>query len=215
LLDRFHRDGFVMVPGLIPPDMVRTMEAGYDRVVRGEVKAPAWAGKIGPGKLLQLGDVSKNVPEIGSSGHLAVIEAAASELMGRRMAFWYDQLILKPAHHPATTPWHQDGSYWGGREAECGITCWLALAPVTRDQGCMQFIPGSHLEGLRDHHSAAHKSPIRGALEAQVDASRAVALEYQPGDASFHHARTLHFTAGNATDRARKGLVTHLRAAEL
>jgi hypothetical protein len=211
----FDRDGFVMVRGFIPAAMVARMAAGYDRAVRGEIEVPAWKDKLGPGRPLQLGEVAKNIPEIGSSGHLSLIEEAAAQLMGRRMVFWYDQLILEPAHQPVTTPWHQDAGYWGGKEGESGVTCWLALAPVTRAQGSMQFIPGSHKQGMLDHHSAADKSPIRGALEVTVDASKAVCTDYQPGDATFHHARTLHFTDGNATDLPRKGLVTHLQQSDI
>ena len=42
-----------------------------------------------------------------------------------------------------------------------------------------------------------------------MDASRAVAIEYEVGDCSFHHGRTLHYTGPNHTDQPRRGLSTH------
>ena len=76
--------------------------------------------------------------------------------------------------------------------------------------GSLQFIPGSHLKGIAEHISAKHKNPINNALEVIVDESQAVVVEYEPGDATFHHGRTLHYTSGNTTDKSRRGVSTHL-----
>jgi ectoine hydroxylase-related dioxygenase (phytanoyl-CoA dioxygenase family) len=73
----------------------------------------------------------------------------------------------------------------------------------------MQFIPGSHLGSVQDHHSIAEKSDIANALATHADVSQAVAIFLEPGDASFHHCRTLHYTGSNQSDVPRHGLITH------
>lgn len=53
--------------------------------------------------------------------------------------------------------------------------------------------------------------PIGGAMRATpVDPDKAVTVEYQPGDVSFHHGRTLHYTGANTSARDRCALSTHL-----
>ena len=78
------------------------------------------------------------------------------------------------------------------------------------EQGFVQFIPESHKKGIAEHVDATHKNPINAALEVDVDESEAVVVEYGPGDVTFHHGRTLHFSSGNSSDQPRCGLSTHL-----
>jgi ectoine hydroxylase-related dioxygenase (phytanoyl-CoA dioxygenase family) len=134
----------------------------------------------------------------------------ARELMGTETDYAYDQIIYKPPHHPAETQWHQDAGYWReSRGSDTAVTCWLALSPAWKENGGMQFIPGSHRGEILDHHKVSDRSEINQALETQVDGDQAVAVSLQPGDATFHHCRTLHYTGGNFTDTPRYGLITH------
>ena len=75
----------------------------------------------------------------------------------------------------------------------------------------MQFIPGSHRQGLVEHDDASKRSIISGALEVlDVDESKAVKITMSPGDLSLHHCRTLHYTSGNEANTPRCGLVIHM-----
>lgn len=47
-----------------------------------------------------------------------------------------------------------------------------------------------------------------------MDLSKAVKVTMSPGDVSFHHSRTLHYTSANEADTPRCGLVTHLKPQE-
>ena len=69
----------------------------------------------------------------------------------------------------------------------------------------MQFIPGSHLDGIRPHSS--RRPDIRPDLYEvveEVDESTAVACPLPAGGATFHHSRTLHYTAPNTSGRVRR-----------
>ncbi len=68
----------------------------------------------------------------------------------------------------------------------------------------MQFIPGSHRRGVLPHHArdgdvALHVLEVSEA----VDDVEAVVCPLPAGGATFHHSRTLHYTAANATDEPR------------
>ena len=51
----------------------------------------------------------------------------------------------------AKTPWHQDEAYWDPAMHHEAISVWMPLQPATIDNGCMQFVPGSHLDGVHEH----------------------------------------------------------------
>ncbi len=200
-IGEFKQQGFVVLRGLIPEEMVDELRAGYD--------VPGW--KIAPDRILQLGNPHKNIPRWRGHPYMRRIVAAARQLLGDDIEYRYDQLIFKPPHNTVELLWHQDAGYgWRGKANYRSGTCWLALSEVTTDMGGMQFVPGSHLEGIAEHVDARHRNPINAALEVMVDENRAVQVEYGPGDATIHHGRTLHYTSGNSTGRPRRGLSTHL-----
>ena len=208
-IEEFKSQGFVVLRGLIPGDLIDELRIGYDEAVGGQYDVPGW--KIIPDQILQLGNPFKNIPSWYNHPYMARIVSAAKQLMGTDVEYRYDQLIYKPPHNPVELLWHQDAGYgWKGKANYRSGTCWLALSEVTEKMGALQFVPGSHLEGIAEHIDATHKNPINGALEVHVDESKAVQVEYGPGDATIHHSRTLHYTSGNDTDQPRRGLSTHL-----
>ncbi|MDX2226644.1 MAG: phytanoyl-CoA dioxygenase family protein [Verrucomicrobiae bacterium] len=208
-IETFNREGYVVLRGLIQPDEVREIRAEYDRRVEETETLNNGALR---GKLIQCAGIATRDERWITKPYMERIVSVGRTLIEPEIGFWYDQIIMKPAGNPASTPWHQDSGYWKGLEA--AVTCWLALSEVTDKHGCMEFIPGSHLEGLAVHEDASKRSEIRDALEAVVDSQRAVKVTMSPGDVSFHHSRTLHYTSGNAAATPRCGLVTHLGVME-
>ena len=65
------------------------------------------------------------------------------QLIGPDIALWNMSFFAKPAQNGKKTPWHQDGQYWPIRPLST-CTVWIAIDDATVENGCMQFIPGSH-----------------------------------------------------------------------
>jgi Phytanoyl-CoA dioxygenase (PhyH) len=129
----------------------------------------------------------------------AFIGVAESELTT------WSHMLDKPAGIGRPTYWHQDEAYWEPAVEHRAVGSWLPLTDCTVEMGCMQFIPGSHLAGLRPHFS--RRPDIRPDLYEvvePVDDSLAVACPLPAGGATFHHSRTLHYTAPNVSDRDRR-----------
>ena len=209
-LAAYQRDGFVIVKGLIDARQVEELLADYQRVVRGEIEVPAFGDRRVKGSMVQLANPSRHLPHWRTHAYFRHALDVAEQLMGPATEYQYDQLIMKPAHYPAQTDWHQDAGYWQDRNgSDRAVTCWLALTPAWEENGGMQFIPGSHRGPIQEHVSIEQRSEINGALATTVDARSAVAVTLQPGDATFHHCRTLHYAGGNATATARYGVITH------
>lgn len=105
------------------------------------------------------------------------------------------------AGHGATE-FHQDFP-WMPMDRSAMLTVWLALVDVPADMGSLRFYGGSHRHGLlgrsftRDgDDQLSQHSWLRG-LELSPP------LDLAAGDATAHHALTVHGAAANRRDTAR------------
>lgn len=134
----------------------------------------------------------------------------ASQLLDGAVRFWHDQLFCKPARHGGVVAWHQDYSYWTRTQPMAHLTCWIALDDSTRDNGCLQYIPGSHRWNLLPITGlAGDMEAIREVLDdAQWrQFQQPVPIELNAGQASFHHPLMVHGSFANHTDRPRRATV--------
>ena len=79
-----------------------------------------------------------------------VWKALADALNGEPSSAKAPEWFNKPAGTESPTPPHQDNYYFCLRPANV-LTMWMALDPVDEENGCLRYIPGSHLEGIRPH----------------------------------------------------------------
>lgn len=136
----------------------------------------------------------------------------AAQLLGGPVRFWHDQLFCKPPRHGGVVAWHQDYSYWTRTLPMAHLTCWIALDDATRDNGCLQYVPGSHRWNLLP------KTALAGTMEAiesvLTEEQRAqftpVPIELRRGQAAFHHPLMVHGSSANQSDRPRRGAVLNV-----
>ncbi|MET0626004.1 MAG: phytanoyl-CoA dioxygenase family protein [Pyrinomonadaceae bacterium] len=137
----------------------------------------------------------------------------ASQLLGgASVRFWHDQLFCKPARHGSVVAWHQDYSYWTRTTPLAHLTCWTGLDDSTRENGCVNYVPGSQrwadlpVTGL-----AGDMDAIRSVLtDEQKRLFQPVAIELKAGEASFHHPRMIHGSYANSTDSPRRAAVVNV-----
>jgi len=133
----------------------------------------------------------------------------AAQLLGGPVRFWHDQLFCKPAKHGGVVAWHQDYSYWTRTQPMNHLTCWIGLDDSTQDNGCLQYIPGSHrwpllpITGL-----AGDMDAIQEVLSPeQREQFQPVAVELKRGEAAFHHPLMVHGSYDNKSERPRRAMV--------
>ena len=133
----------------------------------------------------------------------------ASQLLRGPVRFWHDQLFCKPPHHGGVVAWHQDYSYWTRTTPMAHLTCWIALDNATIENGCLQYVPGSHRWSLLPITGlAGGMEAIRTVLTPEQQAQfKPVAIEIKKGEASFHHPLMVHGSSENKSDRPRRGAV--------
>jgi ectoine hydroxylase-related dioxygenase (phytanoyl-CoA dioxygenase family) len=136
----------------------------------------------------------------------------ASQLLKGSVRFWHDQLFCKPARHGGVVAWHQDYSYWTRTTPLAHLTCWIGLDDSTRENGCVRYVPGSHLwPDLPVTGLAGDMDAIQSVLtDEQRELFRPVAAELKAGEASFHHPRMIHGSYSNDTDSPRRATVINV-----
>ncbi|MGC3966432.1 MAG: phytanoyl-CoA dioxygenase family protein [Pirellulales bacterium] len=137
---------------------------------------------------------------------------AAAQLLDGAVRFWHDQLFCKPARDGGVVAWHQDYSYWTRTLPMAHLTCWIGLDDATVDNGCLQYIPKSHLWNLLPITGLAGKmDAIRKVLsDEQMAQFQPVAIELKKGECAFHHPLLIHGSQENRTDRPRRAVVINV-----
>ena len=140
---------------------------------------------------------------------------AASQLLGdKRVRFWHDQLFYKPAKKGGVVAWHQDYSYWTRTKPLAHLTCWCGLDDSTMENGCLQYVPGSHRWGLLDKPElAGNMMGIIDYLTPQQQSEfHPIPVETKAGEAIFHHPLALHGSGENKSNQPRRAFVINVFA---
>lgn len=114
-------------------------------------------------------------------------------------------LFHKPAKVGQALLLHQDLPYYPYLGKDDLVTCWTALDETGPDNGCVEYLPGSHRS--RFPHGEAPGQPLQ-IDAAQVDTSRLVSVPLKLGEAVMHHGLTVHRSAANRSGHRRLGLAT-------
>jgi len=125
----------------------------------------------------------------------------ARHLLGPGTWFRFDHSIRKPPGCAYETVWHQDRVHKRSGLPERRLNIWIPTSPVGAEDGCMRYVPGSHLGGVLPHDVVPDR---RGALRtAGVDETAAVDRPLPVGGAALHLFETVHSAHPNLGDRPR------------
>ena len=143
--------------------------------------------------------------------------AIAEQLCGAGMELDYDQLLAKrPRRDDAVFGWHQDLAYWPTTTPDTRTaTCWLAIDASTAENGCMRFVPGTHLQELRKHRPLHGDRAKSHTLVTELVKGDVVKLAtIQRGDITVHNERVMHGSGGNKSAGWRRAYVVAFRSRE-
>src|SRR5215831_18448489 len=143
----------------------------------------------------------------GLSRRPAILDAV-EDLIGPDILIYTSTWFIKEAQSPAIAAWHQDATYFGLRPY-VHVTAWLALTDATAENGCMEFLPGSHHGGQRPHRAGVVAGSVNRAgqsIVGEVDDRPATHAPLRAGEFSLHHTLCLHRSQPNRSDGRRIGL---------
>ncbi len=217
-LSTFHREGYLAIPRLTDEEDVAFLRESYDRLFAAQAGRDVGdqfdlAGTDEEGKQASLPQIlhpAHYAPEMNRSRLLANATQVARQLLGPEASCEIAHAIFKPAHHGAETPWHQDAAYWSPDLRYTSISIWVPLQEATEENGCMQFVPQSHLLDVLQHRSMNNDPRIHAlelAPDEQPHTKKFVSCPLPPGGATFHGPYMLHHTGPNHSAIPRRALI--------
>jgi non-haem Fe2+, alpha-ketoglutarate-dependent halogenase len=132
---------------------------------------------------------------------------AIKPILGPDILLWYSVVFVKPAHNNGEVPWHQDSTYWALNRDE-GVTVWVALSDVNESNGCVEYLPGSHLLSNVKHSidNTENNMLARGQKIVGFNPTETQKMILRPGQASLHHPSVLHTSKANLSSQPRLGI---------
>ena len=205
----FHRDGYVVVRGLLDEEEARLLLATAKEDRRLAAHAMGWPDDEGGLSRITLW----NEPGDDIYGMVARSErvvGAMGRLLGGEVYHYHSKLMLKEPEIGGAWLWHQDYGYWyqnGCLYPELA-SVFIALDPATAENGCLQVLRGSHRIGRIDHQVIGGQlgaDPER--VEVAKQRHECVEMEMRPGDGAFFHCNLLHASGQNRSSNSRWTLI--------
>eukprot|EP00882_Tetradesmus_deserticola_P001375 GHRQ01001490.1.p1 GENE.GHRQ01001490.1~~GHRQ01001490.1.p1 ORF type:complete len:276 (+),score=97.40 GHRQ01001490.1:392-1219(+) len=224
----FEENGFVLLKQVVTEQELQTViDPVYHKFIKGEVHVPGkdlcdMSGAHGrsPAEFTVYNVMLPRIYYPAWQGNVLErrCKAIADQLRGGDMHIDFDQIFAKRASSADSAfLWHQDAAYWPPLESDtAAANCWLALSNVTKENGCLRYVPGSHLEPqLRRHRPVGKTREQSHAICTDVDesAERVVDVPAARGDVILHHERTLHCSYPNLSGEWRHAYILNLRKA--
>jgi ectoine hydroxylase-related dioxygenase (phytanoyl-CoA dioxygenase family) len=216
-IDTFHTNGFLSLEKITTNEEVQSLVPLYDEMFDNWREKPNFTprdlagkkGDQGEDKVIQMHELSKNLPQFATSRVRANAVAIAEQLLGPKCEFRTDHAISKPAGSLVDTAWHQDQWYWDPQAEFRRVSVWIPLQDVSEENGCMQFMSRQDVPDLITHHKENNDSDSNAweADSSLFDMALKVACPLPAGGATIHYGKTLHFTSGNHSTEPRRAYI--------
>ncbi len=216
-IDAYQTDGIVYLRGLFDPDWVDFMRNAAEECLAapGHQAKDLAKSQKDPGRFFADTYVwTRNESCKHFVYHSPAAKIAKAAMQVAKVNIFFDQWLIKEPGTPTRTPWHHDLPYWPVNGDHI-CTVWLALDPVTIENGSVEYIKGSHRWGKRylaqsftgDDRYKEDLPPVPD-IDAMRDELEFAQFEMAPGDCTVHHGLTVHGAPGNATGGRRRAFVT-------
>ena len=219
---QYREDGYVVVEDVLDADTLATLRAVTERIV-----ATA-AGVAANTDILDL--ESSHCPESPrvrriKRPHLAHpfyrelaadprITALLKPLLGEHIRLRAGGKVnMKSASYGAPVEWHQDWAFYPHTN-ESVLAVGILLDAMEADNGPLLVLPGSHRGPVYDHHSHGAFCGAIDVAASGLDVSGARTLAAGAGAVTIHHARLIHGSMLNRSDRQRRVLFYEYAAAD-
>lgn len=199
----YDRDGFVVVRQLLPAADFKRLNAELDRYIRDVVptlpdKHAFYDDKSRPETLKQMQHMGLD-PFFKEYMQHPAWTALAAAVLGEEVEAQEPEWFNKPANTNHVTPPHQDNYYFCLRPASV-CTIWMALDKVDDENGCLRYVKGSHLRGIRPHNRSNILGFSQGITDyGDADRELEVKAHLEPGDVTVHHGNTIHRADANTS----------------
>lgn len=209
----FRKDGFIFLPGFLNRTEVSEAMLHLNTLIKDKVPAMApeqafYEDRSDPSSLKQIQRLFDHDHFFYGMMFGSKFEELASTLLDDKVVGKNMQYFNKPPKIGQATPPHQDGYYFMLEPNEA-VTMWLGLDDVDEENGCVRYVKGSHLQGMRPHSKTQTLGFSQGMSNfgTEDDLANEVWFKTKPGDLLVHHSLTIHRAENNqSSDRTRRAL---------
>ncbi len=217
----YRRDGFLMVQDVVTPKQLRKMQQVTDALI---------AASAGVSESNDIYDLdkghSKESPrltriKLPHKRHeifeevlkKSVVTEVLGDLLGPDTTLITSKLNTKAPGGGAAVEWHQDWAFYPHTNDDL-LAFGILLEDVEEDNGPLMVLPGTHKGPVLSHHANGVFCGAIDPADPLFEPDKAVTLTGKAGSMSVHHVRTLHGSAPNVSDRARKILFFEIARAD-
>ncbi len=233
---KYESDGYVVLRRFLPPSLVSGMKQAASRIVDTMARRRFQAGRTSEAfkneplesRFIKLYEEDQNNAPTEFSNELHTDDFfdvlfyppllnLAEAVLGHeiRIAPGY---FLRPKAFPDDrfrSMWHQDTAYLylgnqGFKRTDFDgirtMNVWTPIVPVNRENGCMQFIPGTHRNGMADHIPQPPYNYLEidpKVLHPALQSGPVVDVVLNPGDAVLFNTLLFHQGQDNRSGRVR------------
>ena len=210
---QFEREGYVLARQLFRPAEIERLcqYARADRAIAAQ--ATSRSDAQGGTTTLSLSN------DLGDNLYAAVVQQQRvagnmARLLGDEVYHYHHKMMLKDPYIGGAWEWHQDYGYWYdfGCLYPTMASCFIAVDPATRENGCLQVIPGSHQGKPRYPFKPGGSFEVDPAC---IDPQKIVSVPLKAGEMIFFDAYLLHYSDLNYSQTSRRAIIYTYNPARL
>jgi phytanoyl-CoA hydroxylase len=207
----FREKGYACVKGLFDAEELQELERELNRYIKKVVpdlppQEAFYEIKDNPESLKQMHRIIDYDPWFREFFLQERFLGLSEHLLGTPVIPKGVEYFAKPPRVGNATPPHQDGYYFMLEPNEA-LTLWVALDEIDEGNGCIRYVEGSHLKGMRPHAKSNVLGFSQGITDyGPDDAQWERPMNCQPGDLIAHHSMMIHRADANHSDRPRRAM---------
>jgi phytanoyl-CoA hydroxylase len=207
-LESFHKNGFIVLKNVFPESQLTKLRQLQEQIVSYadmNLEDPflPWSIDHRPDQGV-LYDLYQRHPEFQALAKNERILDCLELVLGKNIFLYDNSLIYKPKGRRNGVPWHQD--FLSRPTEPLKIVVWMALDKVTKENGTIQVIPGSHQNGHLPWHrvngETHHDRVNKEVVEKNID--KRIYVELNAGDVLLFNMLLLHGSDEVNTDLPRR-----------
>ncbi|MBL8674457.1 MAG: phytanoyl-CoA dioxygenase family protein [Rhodospirillales bacterium] len=221
-IEAYRRDGYLVVPGVIRGETLATLRRLTDELVaaaRG-VRENDELYDLEPSHTPEMPRVRRLKPAMfkrhaffGELTRDPAITSLLAPLLGPDIRLHGGKLNMKSAAYGSPVEWHQDWAFYPHTNDDV-LATGIYLDDCDGANGPLLVVPGTHRGPTWNHHADGRFCGAMDPAACAVDFAAAVPLTGPAGSMTIHHARLVHGSALNTSNRTRRLLLHEYAAAD-
>jgi len=205
---QYHQEGYMILPGVIPPAMLAMLREECQYFVGYEDGFHARQGQQGPkANRYFISNRYRQSPRLWQFLYSELLADICRATLGDEAFLFYEQWVVKGARTGGAFAWHQDSGYVSRGQPQADarpyLTLWCTLDDVTPENGTVYILPHSRA-GTKGRILEHVRPQGEGDLVGYTGSDPGIPVVCPAGSIAAFSSFTLHRSGANTTDNLRR-----------